>query len=109
MKKSKLQQRILKDYYKTFPNQPIREVARTTSLHPSRVFRILNGHEMKLSEYELFESAILKKEDEKSHTDFFQLSRNCFQRLSINKINNLIEEMSFYLENESSQEIGVYA
>ncbi len=98
---TKLQDKILTDYKRVYPNQTIREMSIVTQINPSRVFRLLNGYEMKLKEYECIEKAILERESEKnSFSDYFSLSKVCFEKLSTRKIERLIEEMNFQLNQE---------
>ena len=48
------QHEILKLYRKKFAHHTFNDIAKHTGIHKSRVFRIFNGHEMKVSEYEAF-------------------------------------------------------
>jgi hypothetical protein len=53
-----LQIRIIEQYKKVYPNQTLREISLTTGIQLTRIFRILNGSAMKLSEFEKFQEAL---------------------------------------------------
>lgn len=53
-----LQNAIIKQYKENYPNDKLKEISQKTNIQITRVFRILNGAEMKLSEYESFNHAI---------------------------------------------------
>ena len=57
-----LQQIVLKRYFDYYPKQSLREISENTNIQITRVFRLMNGSPMKLSEYESFENAIVQKE-----------------------------------------------
>ena len=95
----KRQQHILKKYRKIFPSQTLKEVSETTSINISRVFRLFNGYEMKVSEYERFEVAIgenINSADQQNFL-FFDLAEKCNQHLSSDHMDSIIEEMKLRL------------
>ncbi len=98
MQQSLLQKQILNEYKTVFPNQTIKEVAITTKIHPSRVFRLLNGYEMKISEYEKIDKILRQNNATNNYEEFFKLTDLCFKKLNTTKINTLIDEMNFQLE-----------
>jgi len=53
-----LQEAILKRYQKKNKNLTIREISLDTKIQATRVFRIMNGAEMKISEYEIFKKKV---------------------------------------------------
>lgn len=53
-----LQKVILSQYKENYPQDKLKEISARTNIQITRVFRILNGAEMKLTEYESFRSAI---------------------------------------------------
>lgn len=57
---SLLQEKILQQYLHLHRHPTIKYIAENTRIQPTRVFRILKGHEMKLSEYEKFLESINK-------------------------------------------------
>lgn len=49
-----LQSAIIRQYKKTYPQDKLKHISAKTNIQITRVFRILNGSEMKISEYESF-------------------------------------------------------
>jgi predicted transcriptional regulator len=47
-----LQRQILREYKEIFPHQTLKQISEETGIQITRVFRIFNGQEMKLKEYE---------------------------------------------------------
>lgn len=88
-----LQIKTIQKYKLLFPQETLREVSARTGIQITRVFRILNGKQMKLKEFEAFENAIVSKIAEKK--DFSYL-------------NNLIDEVSALLSNEEIIKISNY-
>lgn len=103
MYQSLLQRKILHEYKTVFPNQTIKEVAITTKIHPSRVFRLLNGYEMKISEYEKIDKILREKDAQNNYKEFFNLTNLCFKSLNDKKINTLIDEMNFQLKCKTTK------
>lgn len=90
-----LQEIVIKRYFDHFPKQSLREISQNTNIQITRVFRLLNGSPMKLSEYESFENAIHKKELHITSSDqFLSLSKQCLRYLSEAKIAELMHEMN---------------
>ncbi|MBI2522699.1 MAG: hypothetical protein HYV97_19920 [Bdellovibrio sp.] len=54
-------QRIINDFKYEFGNLTYREIAALTGIQMTRVFRIFNYQEMKVSEYERFKNLLLQK------------------------------------------------
>lgn len=59
----KLQKAILKRYESLKKNPTIRDIAIDTGIQMTRVFRIMNGSEMKLSEYEVFKNKVTEENE----------------------------------------------
>ena len=55
---SPLQTAIIDSYKKKFPKDKLRHISEKTEIQITRVFRILNGSEMKISEYEAFQECL---------------------------------------------------
>lgn len=53
-----IQQETINRYKKKYPNHTFREISAQTGIQLTRVFRIINGYEMKLSEYLAFQKVI---------------------------------------------------
>jgi hypothetical protein len=52
--KSYLQNQLLGLFKKKYPDMPLKEIAKNSDIQITRVFRLLNGSEMKITEYESF-------------------------------------------------------
>lgn len=59
----KLQEEILNQFNRQFPNATLKEVSKKTGIQITRVFRIINGYEMKISEYEKFHQLLLNDQN----------------------------------------------
>ena len=70
---------VLKQFNEKYPNAKLREISEKTGIQITRVFRILNGAEMKVSELEKFQGAT---ETSKSPLRFLKLSKDCAVTLS---------------------------
>ena len=99
-----LQTETLKRYRKMFKNEPLRVTSQKTGLQLTRVFRIFNGYEMKLSEYLSFQRVIATNRDPNStsescpHTiDFQYLTKNFF-KLDEKTVNYIRRKVEFTLE-----------
>lgn len=57
-----LQTNILKEYRNLFPTETLREISQRSGIQLTRIFRLLNGSSMKLSEYEVFHEIIEKEQ-----------------------------------------------
>lgn len=87
----KLQDHILKRYRKNFPEHTLKEISETTGLQITRVFRIFNGSEMKVSEFEAFQNALEEKSYNSLH--FITTAKKCLQLLSEETLQTLNNEM----------------
>lgn len=87
------QEKILKHYHDIFPNMKLREISEQTGIQMTRVFRILNGSEMKISEFEKFERVINNKTQNGSHSQIFKNFRNYLELLSSEKLKKLNREI----------------
>ncbi|MBF0206821.1 MAG: hypothetical protein HQK53_08005 [Oligoflexia bacterium] len=56
-----LQELTLKNHMKLHGNPTLKYIASDTEIQVSRVFRLFNGYEMKLSEYQKFKRSIFLK------------------------------------------------
>lgn len=81
-----LQSSILNEYSKTFPTHTLKEISLNTNIQITRVFRIFNGSEMKLSEYESFQNALNQRN---THESFIKLATQFFKNSSSEKVNHL--------------------
>lgn len=97
---SNLQEKTLAKYKSIYPNHTLKEISKVTNIQVTRVFRIFNGSEMKLKELESFQNAIksIKPNSEKRMID---LIKECSQKLSKAKLNNLLCDLETLLKMES--------
>jgi predicted transcriptional regulator len=95
----KLQEKILKNYRELYPNDKLKDISQKTKIHMSRIFRILNGQEMKISEYETFQSLIALNTIYKDENEFIHAAQKCSSKLSPERLNSLFIKMNMYLKN----------
>ena len=69
-----LQEEILNQFDRHFPNATLKQVSKKTGIQITRVFRIINGYEMKISEYEKFYNALSAYENKNTcqHLSLYQ-------------------------------------
>ncbi len=79
---SKLQHAIISSYKEKYPTDKLRHISEKTSIQITRVFRILNGSEMKISEYEAFENCL---EMDQKHTDILEDLKSILSEVSHDK------------------------
>jgi hypothetical protein len=87
-----LQKTILKQYLVLNQDPTLREISRITGIQQTRVFRLLNGSEMKLSEYEVFHQHVKEKLGAASKLEV--LAGKCSQNLSLESIREIENFMS---------------
>ena len=73
---------VLKQFNEAYPQAKLREISEKTGIQITRVFRILNGAEMKVSELERFQSTF---DSPKANITFIELSKKCALNLSSRK------------------------
>jgi predicted transcriptional regulator len=87
-----LQRCVLKTFKEYYGNLTIREIAALTGIQYTRVFRLFNGSEMKLGEYEAFKRLNDVKGLENQRVfELAQLAANRLTRSALDEIENLIE------------------
>lgn len=89
----KTQLNVIKQFMMIFKKPTLNKISTMTGIQLTRVFRIINGSEMKLSEYEIFQEKI----DDEVGIDrtLRDLLNNCEHKLSrrgILEIQDLLEE-----------------
>jgi len=90
------QNNILKDFKTKFPNHSLRKISSLTGINASRLFRVFNGHEMKVSELEKFQAVLIESKDSPS-VELLDLSRTCYKFLSQDRIQKIVDEIKFNL------------
>ena len=74
-----LQQNIIRRYKETYPEDKLKDISNKTSIQITRVFRILNGAEMKVLELEAFMNTLRQSSEQ---TPLVTLAQSCEQELS---------------------------
>lgn len=72
------QEQIIQNFKAAFGPIPLKEISRLTGIHMTRVFRLMNGYEMRLEESQKFINAIPRV---KSEVELVDLARDCEQKL----------------------------
>ncbi len=90
-----MQKNILKQYQDLNPELTLKEISKDTGVQITRVFRLMNGYEMKTSEYEKFHHAILRKQNQKS-LDILKISEQCLLKLESKQL----QELTNFLERK---------
>jgi hypothetical protein len=85
-----LQSEIISQYKVKYPKHTLKEISKATGIQNTRVFRIMNGSEMKLSEYESLKECINKK---RNLSKFESLVNDCKSTLTDLKMKNLCYEL----------------
>lgn len=70
---------VLKQFREIYPNAKLKEISAKTGIQITRVFRLLNGAEMKVSELESFQKLI---ENPRTNKGFLEISKSCALSLS---------------------------
>lgn len=83
------QQKLVERYKQLFPKDTFQIISNKTNIQITRVFRIFNGSEMKISEYIKFQEVINRK-----------LNISDFQTLSQQAENELSEEKLSFIKNQ---------
>lgn len=91
-----LQNAVLKKYQELYPDQTLREISKKTGIQQTRVFRILNGHEMRISEYEKFRNIIVANSSECDPDSFFEIYED-LKKLSTTQFNQVENEIKYFL------------
>ena len=92
-----LQTSIIQNYRKIYPDHTLKEISNLTGIQLTRVFRILNGSEMKLSEYSAFTKITSRPKKRIS-----ALFDECLQKLSDMKLKEISKEIESLLKMQST-------
>jgi signal recognition particle GTPase len=89
-----MQKNVIKRFKSKYPDLTLKETSSLTGIQMTRIFRIFNGHEMKVSEYEKFQEVIHQSEEvyEASNEFLTELFNNItkLSRNSVIDINNYV-------------------
>ncbi len=69
----RLQKTVLSEFKRNYPNLTYHEISKLTGIQQTRAFRILNGSELKISEYEIFEKLNKQKAIESDSQKNFKI------------------------------------
>lgn len=89
-----LQNKILKNYKELNQSPTLKQMAQDTGINQTRIFRIINGSPMKLSEYEIFERRV--KERSGQNNDL----RELITKLEVRAPNNEILKLKKLVERK---------
>jgi len=87
-----LQKTILKQYMLLNQDPSLKKISAETGIQTTRVFRLLNGSTMKISEYEIFHKQVREKLGITSGIE--TLAQECFTHLSPDSIKEIENLMS---------------
>lgn len=76
-----IQRETIYQYQTKYPNDTLRDIASKTGIQLTRVFRIINGYEMKLKEYLSFQKSIHQTQVITPHVDKLQYINQHFFEL----------------------------
>lgn len=91
------QKQLLLNYKTTFPDDTLKIISKKTGIQQTRVFRLFNGSEMKISEYKSFMS--LLNQEPKENNKISNLAKECFQRLPTRVLSTIVGDMENALTN----------
>lgn len=92
------QESILKRYREAFPDKTLKSISKETGIQMTRVFRIFNGYEMKLKEYEAFEVALRNGVLNESKFELFKKFQTCVLALADKDLAYLEIELNHILK-----------
>ena len=84
-----LQKKIISIYLEKNGHKALRVMATELDIQTTRLHRIINGSEMKISEYEKFKSYLTVDRFENQFTEFTTISQKAMRLLGIPEMNEL--------------------
>ena len=97
-----VQARVIKRYLNIHENPTLKYISEDTQIQMTRVFRLINGSQMKLNEYLKFQNSINKKLGiTSSGHDFLKMAESCLDNLSAHNIKELMDLMNRKMELKS--------
>ncbi|MBL6990297.1 MAG: hypothetical protein ISR65_10985 [Bacteriovoracaceae bacterium] len=75
-----MQQKTIDLYLKLYDYPTFKTIAQDTGIQVTRIFRLVKGSEMKLSEYIVFQKLI--KQKQRQHTMLIDFAQQCLDKLS---------------------------
>ena len=101
---TKTQKKLISTYRSIFPKETYKTTALRTQIQQTRLFRIFNGAEIKLSEFEIL-NQLIKESAHTSNSEFQKISEECSLELSLGNLNDLKMEMIYLLNLHRSMNI----
>lgn len=92
------QESIIKSFKETFPHKTLKTISAETGIQMTRVFRIFNGAEMKLKEYEAFERILNRDKLRASRFDLFKKFQAALAGLAQTELDYLEIELNHILK-----------
>lgn len=93
-----LQKEIIAKFYKQYPDATLKELSSKAGIQITRVFRIMNGYEMKISEYEKIHQLIQKKDLSETLDVHLETYKEYLTELSDQKRYSLIKKYQHHIE-----------
>lgn len=90
----KLQSKVLDRFKKNYPDLSYKQISNLTGIEKSRVFRIFNGSELKISELEIFDN-LNHKATTPGNIEFIDTAKKCLTTLNKKILNKLLLEMQY--------------
>ena len=85
----KLQKWVIEKYIDLTGLNTLNEISKDTGIQVTRVFRLIHGKEMKLKEYEIFQSKVFK--NLKKSSSILSLINECLLKLGDQKLEEIDE------------------
>ncbi|MDA8793595.1 hypothetical protein N9N67_10120 [Bacteriovoracaceae bacterium] len=105
----KLQNEIINEYKKKFPNDKLKDISARTGLNITRIFRIFNGATLKINEYEIFCQVInqIKKtnQEPEQHYQNLNVISQAMEKLPPKILQQTINQLSYYLTIQQLKEL----
>ena len=94
----RLQNNVIACYKELFPKDTLKDISTKTGIQVTRIFRILNGHDMKLPEYECFQKACFRNVSDNLFAKLFTYATKCTENLTARQIKDLVFHMEDLIE-----------
>jgi uncharacterized protein YbcI len=91
------QQELILSFKKNYPNKTLKQVSELTGINLTRVFRIFNGNEMKISEFTIFNELVEKKTQKNFNSQIIQDLNKLILRLPENQLGRLSQNIKYEL------------
>lgn len=92
----KLQYKILSTFKKNYPDLSYKQISKLTGIEKSRIFRIFNGSELKITELEIIDN-FNQEANSPGNIEFIETAKQCLTTLNRKILNKLLLEMQYTL------------